>query len=142
MRTKLLTSFFYGKFMDLPILHRFRRIALIRYGYGPLFNSIMYADIILDYPFGYKQKQIAGFINFSLFIDTPLDISLARRMIRDFENESTESIINDMKGYLERGQSVCIQTQKISEEDSDLVIDGSLPINQIVYIIMKRIKKL
>jgi uridine kinase len=101
----------------------------------------MYADIFFD-PFGYKQKQIAGFINFSIFIDTPLDIALARRIIRDFENEPTESIINDMKGYLERGQSVYIQTQRFSKEDSDLVIDGSLPINQIVDIIMKKIKRL
>lgn len=29
--------------------------------------------IFLDYPFGYQQKQIASYIDFSIYINTPLD---------------------------------------------------------------------
>jgi uridine kinase len=39
--------------------------------------------IILDYPFGRQTYPIKDFIDMTVFIETPLDISLARRIIRD-----------------------------------------------------------
>jgi len=40
--------------------------------------------IFLDYPFGRRQEQIAKYIDYLIYIDTPLDIAMARRFIRDF----------------------------------------------------------
>lgn len=36
--------------------------------------------ILLDYPFAYKNKEMGQFIDFTIFIDTPLDIAMARRI--------------------------------------------------------------
>ena len=40
--------------------------------------------IFLDYPFGYKNEQVGKYIDYAFFIDTPLDIALARRILRDY----------------------------------------------------------
>ena len=37
--------------------------------------------IVLDFPFSYQHAQTRCFIHFSIFIDTPLDVALARRTI-------------------------------------------------------------
>src|SRR5690606_5874716 len=38
--------------------------------------------IFLDYPFAYLNGGVAEYINFAIYIDTPLDIAMARRIIR------------------------------------------------------------
>jgi uridine kinase len=60
--------------------------------------------IVLDFPFSYKHSELSNFIDFSIFIDTPLDIALARRVIRDFRDSSTDNILFDMKNYISRGR--------------------------------------
>jgi uridine kinase len=35
--------------------------------------------IIVDYPFGYRNLCVGQYINFAVFVDTPLDVALARR---------------------------------------------------------------
>ncbi|MFA6729422.1 MAG: AAA family ATPase [Eubacteriales bacterium] len=46
--------------------------------------------IIVDYPFGYRNSRVGQYINFAVFVDTPLDIALARRTIRDYTNRAEE----------------------------------------------------
>jgi uridine kinase len=40
--------------------------------------------VILDYPFGRDHPRFERVIDLSVFIDTPLDIALARRVLRDY----------------------------------------------------------
>lgn len=56
--------------------------------------------LLLDYPFAYCNEQIRKYIDVAIFIDTPLDIALARRILRDMCNASGEDIRNDLLGYL------------------------------------------
>jgi uridine kinase len=39
--------------------------------------------ILLDYSFAYKNDKVAPYISYAVFLDTPLDIAMARRIIRD-----------------------------------------------------------
>ena len=50
-----------------------------------------YDYIILDYPFGYLNDRVGKLINFTVFVDTPLDVALARRIIRDYTSRSEDS---------------------------------------------------
>ena len=97
--------------------------------------------IFLDYPFGYLQKQISSFISLSILIDTPLDMAVARRILRDFKNKSVNDITNDMEWYLKRGRESYINSIKTSHVDADFIVDGSLPLDDICNIIIERIKK-
>ena len=61
-----------------------------------------YDYIFFDYPFGYMQKQISEFISLSVYLDTPLDVSLARRTLRDSKNKSAAEILGELEWYLNK----------------------------------------
>ena len=44
--------------------------------------------IIVDYPFDYRNLRVGKYINFAVFVETPLDVALARRTIRDYTNRA------------------------------------------------------
>jgi len=98
--------------------------------------------IFLDYPFGYMQKQISEFISLSVLIDTPLDMAIARRILRDFKNKSVDDIMNDTDWYLKRGREAYVNSVKISKADADLIVDGSLPLDDICNLIIEKIKNI
>ena len=96
--------------------------------------------IILDYPFGYKHNLIGPYLNYSVFIDTPLDIALARRIIRDYDGETIKNIFEDMKWYLEHERSLYLcEPAKETKGKLDLIVDGSLTFDEIVGCIIKKV---
>lgn len=97
--------------------------------------------IILEYPFAYKHSMIRGFIDFTVFIDTPLDVALARRLTRDFQNDTNRIILQDMDNYISRGRRGYLDMLKTIKPDSDIIVDGNLPVFEIVNIIYDRIKR-
>lgn len=82
--------------------------------------------LILDYPFAYCNEQIKKYIDISFFIDTSLDITLARRILRDMGNASGNDIRNDLTGYLKFARIAFGQMQKDILPSSDYVIDGTM----------------
>ena len=88
--------------------------------------------IILDYPFGYRHNLIGPYLNYSVYIDTPFDIALARRIIRDYDKETVISIFDDMKYYLEYGRNAYLYGLDEIREKADLLVDGSLPLDEVV----------
>ena len=88
--------------------------------------------IILDYPFGYRHHKIAPYIDLSIFIDTPLDIALARRIIRDYDMTIIANIFESMKQYLSEGRNAYLYGISSALSDSDFVVDGSKSADEIV----------
>ena len=82
--------------------------------------------LILDYPFAYYNEQIRKYIDVAFFIDTPLDIALARRILRDMGNASGNDIRNDLTRYLKYARIAFVQMQKDILPSSDYVIDGTM----------------
>jgi uridine kinase len=97
--------------------------------------------IFLDYPFAYKHSKMNKFIDLTIFIDTPLDIAMARRIIRDFKNVSTEHIIRDAEFYLSRARESYVDMLNTIGKTSDLIVDGSLPIEEMLDITSEKIRK-
>lgn len=93
--------------------------------------------LILDYPFAYCNEQIRKYIDVAIFIDTPLDIALARRILRDMSNASGEDIRNDLLGYLKYARIAFVQMQKDILPSSNYVIDGTMSTESIVENIIK-----
>lgn len=98
--------------------------------------------IFLDYPFAYKNDKIATYIDCSIFIDTPLDIAMARRIIRDMKDEPMDLLKKDLNYYMNRGRIAYLEMLKTIKPNSDLIIDGSLSLEDIVFKIIKTIEEL
>ena len=110
--------------------------------------------IILDYPFGYMNECVAKFINLTVFIDTPLDVAMARRIIRDYTSRSTENdfgladveainlkaIDDDLRWYLTRSRPTFVRFSESHIAVSDIVIDGTKTPCEIVEKIIETIK--
>jgi uridine kinase len=123
---------------------------LIHYDYNkwelkPLKNDVenillecKYDYLLLDYPFSYCNDKIKQYINFSVYIDTPLDIAMARRIIRDY-NENMD-IKNEMKIYLEYSRIGYTDMIKDVKPTCDLIINGENKPEEIVEIILENIK--
>ena len=92
--------------------------------------------LILDYPFAYCHDTIKPYIDTAFFIDTPLDISLARRILRDMSEATADEIRRDLEMYLKYARIAFIQMQKDILPSSDYVIDGTLSVEEIVNAIV------
>ena len=105
-----------------------------------LSNPVLSLDfILLDYPFAYKHSKMREYIDFTIFIDTPLDIAMARRIVRDFKGISSENIRKDLDTYLSCGRVAYLEALNSIKPNSDFIIDGSLSVDVIVNQIYKRI---
>ncbi len=91
-----------------------------------------YDYLILDYPFAYCHEQLKKYINKAIFIDTPLDVALARRVLRDMIDASGDEIRTDLELYLKYARIAFVQMQKDVLPSSDYVIDGMLGIDDLV----------
>ena len=98
--------------------------------------------VFLDYPWGYRHNLISKFLDFSIFVDTPLDIAFARRLLRDFKDETSEAILQDADFYLKKGRLLYVYGEKMARRDADLMVDGSKTLDDIVGKIHNEIKKL
>jgi len=98
--------------------------------------------IILDFPFAYLHTKTRDFIDFAVFIDTPLDIAMARRIIRDFKNGSAEDIALDLDNYILRGRRGYLHMLNTIKPNSDLIVDGTLSKYEIASIIVQHIVRL
>lgn len=93
--------------------------------------------IILDYPFGYENRIVGQYINFAVYVDVPLDVALARRIIRDFTSREKNTNVADVKKvslvgldqelrfYLACSRSTYDRMPEIQKPTSDLVVDGT-----------------
>lgn len=93
--------------------------------------------IILDYPFLYENRQLADKIDIAFYINTPLDIAMARRILRDAEDISV--LRSDLQIYLGNGREAYLQMEKVIQPNADYVISGQQPVSDIVSEIVKRI---
>lgn len=113
----------------------------------PLLNDIrehLYKGlefIVLDYPFAYQHSDVGNYIDFVVFIDTPLDIALGRRMIRDYSSSDTKQILSDIEFYMKHGRNGYLNMLERIKPDADVVIDGTLTLEEIVNEIMSYMTK-
>lgn len=88
--------------------------------------------LLLDYPFAYCHEAIRPYIDCAIFVDTPLDIAMARRILRDMQDATAEEIRQDMERYLQYARAAYVQMLKDVLPSSDYVIDGTKPLEEKV----------
>ena len=74
-----------------------------------------------------------------VFVDTPLDIAMARRLLRDIDpqagltrGEARQYVIDELSGYLDRARPLYREFQVRMRTNSDMIVDGTLSIDDIV----------
>lgn len=65
--------------------------------------------LLLDFPFSYKSNLLKGYIDYSIYVDTPLDIALGRRILRDSTDNDGSKILDDMRYYLKDGRTLYLK---------------------------------
>lgn len=98
--------------------------------------------LLLDYPFAYCHNEVKEYIDCAVFIDTPLDIAMARRVLRDMKEATGEEIRQDMEMYLKYARIVYVQMLKDILPVSDYVIDGTKELEEKVKEIIEVITAL
>lgn len=104
--------------------------------------------LIVDYPFGRAHKQVSELTDLSIWIDTPLDIALARRILRDycFRATNRKALSDPLKHlagttsfYLERHRETYCKHIETVQSTCDLSIQGTLSVDDIVSAILRSI---
>lgn len=95
--------------------------------------------LLLDYPFAYCHKEIKEYIDCAIFIDTPLDIAMARRVLRDMKDATANDIREEMQNYIQYARVAYVQMLKDICPSSDYVIDGMKELEKQVEEILEYI---
>ncbi len=110
--------------------------------------------IVLDYPFGYGNRLVGQYINLAVYIDVPLDVALARRIIRDYtsrdkntnvadvEEVSLAGLDKELRFYLSRSRSTYARMPEMQKPTSDLIVDGTKTPEEIADEILSHINTL
>ena len=92
--------------------------------------------VVFDAPLGRAHAASGQYIDLMVFLDTPLDIAMARRLLRDGFENTPES---HLRGYLEWTRSLFLRHIEQVSATADLVLDGTLPPHVLVKLIINEI---
>lgn len=90
--------------------------------------------IAFDAPLGRKHIATGRYIDFSVYLDTPLDIALARRLLRDYKDKNNDKIIDELNFYLVSSRPLYVMDYDWKKE-CDLIVDGTLSIDKQIQTI-------
>jgi uridine kinase len=87
--------------------------------------------IVFDAPLGYAHKETGQHIDFLVFIDTPLDVAMARRILRDYfadketlTAEQTKALKAEMQHYLKFSRAAFLNMDTSVKPQADLIVNG------------------
>lgn len=109
--------------------------------------------IIYEGPLGYAQHETGQFIDFLVFIDTPLDVGLARRFSRSIatshnEELSQEQLVHLIKSlksfaddYVLWVRKAYVAQREIIRPGSDLILDWDQSPEALAQVIIQALKE-
>jgi uridine kinase len=93
--------------------------------------------VVFDAPLGRAHQATGQHIDWMVYLDTPLDIALARRLLRDDVGagvigieERLERLAEKLRSYLQGGRAAYLAMDTQIKPLCDQIIDGSLPATQ------------
>jgi uridine kinase len=120
---------------------------------NPLFRSRTARDlsptpyIVVEAPLGYEHLDTGKHIDFMVFIDTPLDVAMARRILRDYfgehltlSDEQAKVLKIEMESYLKFSRAAYLNMDKTVKLSADMGVDGTLPLDDLAAQILARLE--
>ena|SRR5687768_10689015 len=97
--------------------------------------------LFIEEPFGRERDAIGRLIDFSIYVDTPLEIALARRLLRMnnliSQGNSEVTMEEHLLWYLRVGRNFYLAVEKSARKNCDLVVDGLLSTDEMAQTIYK-----
>ena len=94
--------------------------------------------VVVDAPLGRAHSDSGRFIDLMVFVDTPLDVALARRLLRDIDGQSAWSadqviqyVKEELSAYLVGARPIYEEFQERMRTTSDVIIDGTLGVDDV-----------
>ncbi len=91
--------------------------------------------IIFDAPLGRAHRDTGRFIDFMVFIDTPLDLALARRILRNLANEGPEGtskkLESNLSDYVNEARPIYLHFIDQMKQTSDLILNGCCTLDEL-----------
>jgi uridine kinase len=118
---------------------------------SPTTNAILAPQpvVFLDNALGRASPSLRPYCDFMVYIDTPLDVAMTRRIQRDYfgdnplDAQSTLDAINTMTAnYLTWAREAYLDQARQVKPLCDLVVDGCLPVDELAQQILAAIPKL
>lgn len=106
--------------------------------------------IVMEEPFGRTRKHMDELIDFVACIDLPLEIALARRILRALddviEKETSEEYVKDLRSHLnwyvnEAGRDVYYGINEKAKENCHLILDGRKPIFHLAQEVVMNVNR-
>ena len=101
-----------------------------------------HAIVIVDYPFGRVNRQIAPRIDLAFDVQTPLDVAFARALRRDYAAADTTKadILAWAKAYLTQARPLFVVHDTVVSQHVDQVIDGMRPLAEKVKTVVDALR--
>jgi uridine kinase len=104
--------------------------------------------LILEEPFGRGREQMRDLIDFVVYIDLPLEIALARKILRQNAflpwEQDPDVFIDHLREflvwYLSVGRDFYLAIRDRVLRECDLVVDGSRPTEELVEAIVSMVR--
>ncbi|MCW8410317.1 AAA family ATPase [Legionella sp. PATHC035] len=91
--------------------------------------------IIFDAPLGRLHQQTGQYIDLCVHIEVPLDVSLCRRVLRDYreENKDKEKVLEELAFYLNEARILFFDEEL--KKCADVILDGMAKIeSQVAFV--------
>lgn len=96
--------------------------------------------ILLDFPFGRRHPVISELIDLSVYVKSPLDIVLARRILRDQPHDDGAAIRAQLENYLDFARPLFIAHESYISETADLILPDELTLAEKVAAVNARLQ--
>lgn len=107
--------------------------------------------VVFDAPLGRAHRETGEYIDLMVYIDTQLDVAMARRLLRDLCNRPEaqgvlrcEQLRSELSSYLEYGRRAYIEQYKQVRPRCDLILDGLMSpselADQVIEAISTRVR--
>lgn len=106
--------------------------------------------IVMEEPFGRRRRGMDALVDFVVCIDIPLEIALARRILRELgeaiSRKETVAYAERLRDHLcwylhESGREMYFGVNENAKENCDLVVDGTKGVDELASEVVRHVKK-
>lgn len=106
--------------------------------------------IVMEEPFGRRREGMDELVDFVACIDVPLEVPLARRILRALDDvileKATADYAEGLRRYLrwylhDLGRDMYFRVNENAKENCDLVLDGTKSVDELASEVVRHVKR-